>query len=222
MKIKHCRSVSLALVCAVLAVACTATPGTVPATGTATSATTSASTAWSIDPSQSNLTFVTTKAGQPGIAAIAEVQSFKRYSGGLDRTGQISLSIDLASVDTGFEIRDERLRTLLWDVKVTPRANFVAKLSPESLGKLAAAGVAELDVDGQLELAAQTKPVQAKLRMTRVGTDKLMVVTRAPIVINSADFGLGKGVEALRDVMGLGFVSASAPVSFALLLNARP
>jgi polyisoprenoid-binding protein YceI len=194
-----------------LIVACATAPGSAPARNSA----------WSIDSGQSSLNFVTTKAGQPGVAGIGEIQTFKRFSGDLDATGQIKLNIDLASVDTGIEIRDERLRTMLWNIKATPQATFSAKLGPEDLTKMAASGVADLDVTGQLELAGQTKPVNAKLRVSRLGTDKLMVLTRTPILINSNDFGLRAGVEALREVMGLNFISASAPVTFALVLNSQ-
>jgi polyisoprenoid-binding protein YceI len=201
----------------VLAVATTST--VLFACATAPSSMMSPNSAWVIEASQSSLNFVTTKAGQPGVAGIGEIQTFKRFSGGLDNAGQIKLSIDLASVDTGIEIRDERLRTLLWNVKATPQAVFSAKLTAENVAKMATAGVADLDVVGQLELAGQSKPVTAKLRVSRLGADKIMVVTRAPILINSSDFGLRAGVEALREVMGLNFVSAAAPVSFALVLN---
>jgi polyisoprenoid-binding protein YceI len=194
---------------ALLLVACANTPSVIA----------SANSAWGIDGAQSSLNFVTTKAGQPGVAGVGEIQTFKRFSGGMSAAGEIKLMIDLASVDTGIEIRDERLRTLLWNVKATPQATFSAKLNPESLAKMASSAVADLDVAGQLELAGQSKPLTAKLRVSRLSADKMMVVTRAPILVNSTDFGLRAGVEALRDVMGLSFVSASAPVSFALTLN---
>jgi polyisoprenoid-binding protein YceI len=176
---------------------------------------------WTVDAAQSNLNFVTTKAGQAGVGGIGEVQTFKRFAGGMDAAGQIKLSIDLVSVDTGVEIRDDRLRTMLWNVKATPQATFTAKLADAGLSKLATDASADLDVTGQLELAGQTKPVSAKLRATRISGDKLMVVTRAPIVINSNDFGLKAGVEAMREVMGLNFLASTAPVNVALLLNAQ-
>jgi polyisoprenoid-binding protein YceI len=173
---------------------------------------------WAVDTGKSSLTFVTTKAGQAGVGGIGEVQTFKRFSGGLDTAGQIKLVIDLASVDTGVEIRDERMRTMLWNVKATPSATFTAKLSPENMTQLGSNASTDLDVAGSLELAGQTKPVTAKLRASRTA-DGMMVVTRAPIVVNSNDYGLKAGVEAMREVMGLNFLASTAPVSFALVLG---
>lgn len=177
--------------------------------------------AWKIDALQSNLNFVTTKAGQPGVAAVAENQLFKRFSGGMDAQGKMTLNIDLASVDTGVEIRDERMRTMLWNVKATPQAVFAAQLNAVALSSLSNAGTTDLDVAGALTMAGQTKPVTAKLRVNRIGANQLLVVTRTPIIINSNDFGLKAGVEALREIMGLNVLSPSAPVSFALQLTAQ-
>jgi polyisoprenoid-binding protein YceI len=195
----------------------TATVALLMACTTATT-TATANAAWSVSNEQSNISFVTTKAGQPGVAGISETQTFKRFAGGLDKQGQIKLAIDLASVDTGIEIRDERLRTMLWNVKATPQAVFTAKLPVDLLAQVNGNNAANIEVEGQLEMAAQSKPVKAKLRITHMGADSLQVVTLAPIVINASDFGIKAGVEAMREVMGLNFLSSSAPVSFALQL----
>jgi polyisoprenoid-binding protein YceI len=174
---------------------------------------------WAIDPAQSSLTFVTTKAGQPGVMGIIETQTFKRFSGGLDKSGRISLVIDLASVDTGVEIRDERLRTMLWNVKATPQALFTAQLPANMTTVSSSAAMQSIDLAGQLQMAGQTKPVTSSLRVSKTAQGQLLVTTRQPILINSNDFGLKAGVEALREIMGLGFLAASAPVTFTLTLN---
>jgi polyisoprenoid-binding protein YceI len=191
---------------------CTATP----VAGTTASI---AASAWAVNTAQSNLNFVTTKAGQPGVGGIDEVQSFKSFSGGLSAQGQIRLAIDLTSVKTGVDIRDERIQNM-FGVKLTPQAVFTAQLAPAALEGLNRPGVQNIEVQGQLSIAGQTKPATALLQVTRLGANQLSVATRSPIVINAADFGLRAGVEAMREVMGLNFLSSSAPVTFNLLLSA--
>jgi polyisoprenoid-binding protein YceI len=174
---------------------------------------------WRLEPAQSSVHFVTTKAGQPGVAAVAEVQSFRRFNGELNNQGQVQFSIDLASVDTGIEIRDERLRTMLFNVGATPQATFIAQVDSALLRDLSIASVRDIDLNGQLTLAGQSKPVVAKVRVTALGGGLIGVSTRAPIVVNASDFGLRGGVEALREVMGLSMISSAAPVSFALVMR---
>ena len=176
---------------------------------------------WQIDNAQSSLNFVTTKAGQAGVGGIAEVQAFRRFAGTLDAQGKIEFSIDLSSVETGIEIRDQRMRTMLFNVGATPKATFAATLDAATLKGLDAVVTRDVDVDGTLSLAGISKPVAAKLRVARLGKGAMLVTTRAPIVVNAIDYGLRSGVEALREVVALNFLASTAPVTFALVLNEK-
>jgi polyisoprenoid-binding protein YceI len=178
------------------------------------------STGMSVDAANSSMSFVTTKAGATGVGGVVEVSRFSRFSGGLATDGAIRLEVDLASVDTGVGIRDDRLRTLLFNVAVTPKAIFTAKLDPALLAGLAANGPADMELAGNLSLVGQSRPVEAKLRVTRPTAQTLQVSTRAPIVVDAQQFGLKPGVEALREVMGLSFLASSAPVTFNMVLHA--
>jgi polyisoprenoid-binding protein YceI len=177
--------------------------------------------AWQIDSAKSTLNFVTTKAGQAGVGGVGEVQSFGQFAGGMSSGGDINFTVTLASVATGVDIRDERLRTMLFNVKDMPLAAFAARIDPAALRDLGPGSVKDIDVAGQLTLAGQSKPLAAKLRVARLGSTQLSVATRAPIVVDAAQFGLKPGVEALREVMGLNFLATSAPVSLQLVLNEK-
>jgi polyisoprenoid-binding protein YceI len=180
-----------------------------------------AAVAYRVDAAQSQLQFVTLKAGQAGAGGVAEVQQFTRFSGGVDAAGAVVLDIDLASVDTGVAIRDERLRTMLFNVPVNPRARFSAQIDPGLVKDLAVGAARDIDAAGQLRLAGQSRDVKAQLRVVRLASGGLQVSTRSPLVIDLAAFGLKPGVEALREVMGLNFLAAAAPVSLTLVLHAQ-
>jgi polyisoprenoid-binding protein YceI len=177
--------------------------------------------AWQIHNAKSTLNFVTTKAGQAGVGGVAEVQNFGQFAGGMSSGGDINFTVTLASVATGVDIRDERLRTMLFNVKDIPLAAFAARIDPAALRDLGAGGVKDIDVTGQLTLAGQSKPLAAKLRVARLGASQLSVATRAPTMVDATQFGLKAGVEALREVMGLNFLATSAPVSLQLVLSEK-
>lgn len=61
---------------------------------------------WMLDKDQSVLNFITTKN-----ASKTEVQSFDIMQGSIKQS-LATLTVDLSSVDTGIDIRDERLREL--------------------------------------------------------------------------------------------------------------
>lgn len=203
------RAATHLLACGLLALAaCSHGPSVAPSTGLA------------VDPSTSTLRFSSTKAGAAGAGGVVEVHRFDRFDGGVDAMGKVWLDIELGSVNTGVEIRDQRLRTLLFDVARTPKASFVARIDPARLAALPAHATLDLDLDGTLSLAGQTRALPAALRITRLSAKSLQVSTRAPIVVDTQAFGLQAGVEALRQVMGLNFLATAAPVTFNLTLHA--
>ena len=173
---------------------------------------------WQIQPKASSLTFNTTKAGAAGVGGVVETLQFTRYEGGLDANGGIHLKIDLSSIDTGIEIRDERLRTIFWKVASTPSVTFVGQIKPDDQKRLLKEALA-LDVEGELTMAGSTKPIKAQL-LVIPADGKLWVSTRRPMVIKSADFELAAGAELLRAIMALNFLASNVPVSFQFELSA--
>ncbi len=174
---------------------------------------------WKINNQRSELYFVTTKAGSAGTAAIQEVQTFKKVNGTVDDSGNVTVNIEPGSVDTGIEIRDQRLRDILFNTISYPIATYTGKVSLTEINSLSLGSSREMDLKGKITLCGQTQPVMAKVRVTKLTGNQLRVETRAPVIINAADFGLNNGVEALRKIMGLTVLSSAAPVSFSLVLN---
>jgi polyisoprenoid-binding protein YceI len=118
-------------------------------------------------------------------------------------------------------IRDDRMRTMLFNVAANPNARFSANVDPGLVKGLAIGGAIDVDAAGQLRLAGQSRDVKAPLRVARLSTGALQVSTRSPLVVDLSGFGLKPGVEALREIMGLNFLAASAPVSLNLVLHAQ-
>ena len=76
-------------------------------------AATSANAAWQLDGERSALSFVSTKA-----INIAEVHRFGELSGGVDADGMVNVSINLDSVDTAIELRDDRMKEMLFEKRL--------------------------------------------------------------------------------------------------------
>jgi polyisoprenoid-binding protein YceI len=179
----------------------------------------SSSTRWQVNASSSSLTFNTTKSGSAGVGGITEIMRFTRYEGDLNKLGHIELKIDLTSIDSGIPIRDERLQTMLWNVGQYPSVTFSAKISPETMRNLTKEPMV-LEVHGLLTMAGQSQPVKTQLQVTPVN-GKVLVSTLRPILVKADDFGLSSGVEALRAIMGLNYLSSTVPVNFQLELGKK-
>jgi polyisoprenoid-binding protein YceI len=178
-------------------------------------ATTVSAANWQLDNDQSQLNFVSIKKGN-----VAEVHHFERLTGNLSENGTFTLDIDLESVNTNIEIRDQRMREFLFDVVDFPAASLTAQVEPALVAELASGMTRTATIDAELSLHGQKQSLTIDVLVTKLSDNTLMLVSAKPLVLNVSDFDLVQGVEKLRELAGLPSISHAVPVSFYLTLNA--
>ena len=150
-----------------------------------------------------------------------EAHTFTTLSGAISEQGLASLQIDLNSVESGIAIRNERMRDYLFETQDFPLARAQVDVSSLGLAQLAPGQTQEHVLDVTVDLHGIAAPVSARLRVSRVGADKLLVQTAEPILIQAADFALVDGVEILRELASLNVISYAVPVNLSLLYVAQ-
>ena len=168
---------------------------------------------WTLSADDSSLSFISVKAEH-----IAEVHSFARLSGEIDSGGEAVVSIDLTSVQTGIDIRNERMQSMLFNTDMYPRAQVSADVDAAALSSMAVGESAVLEVPLAINLHGEVLTLSAPLRVSHV-QDGLRVDTLAPIIVKADAFALVDGIESLREIAGLPSISRSVPVSFSLLFS---
>jgi len=151
--------------------------------------------------------------------SIGENNAFERVSGSISGSGQVSVSVDLTSVETGVGIRNERLQKMLFEVASFPTATIEAALTDSQIAALEAGGVQTESVGVSISLHGKTVNKTANLSVSASGGD-VRVTTTQPIVITAQEFGLEAGVAALQQIAGLNAISRSIPVTVDLRLTA--
>lgn len=166
---------------------------------------------WSLDSNASHISFISVKA-----LDIAEVHSFGIIDGEISDKGKAAIAIDLASVDTGIPIRNERMMTLLFNTEEFPLADVRAKLDKGLLQDLQPGQTIEVDVELELNLHGTKLPIETTLSVARLSETALTVSSIRPLIVNAASVGLSAGVEELRKIANLPSISGAVPVSFVL------
>lgn len=149
--------------------------------------------------------------------AIAEHNYFSGVTGSLNKKGQLKVSIDLSTVETQVDIRNQRMRDLFFEVTQYPVAVVTAQLDMQELAQVESGAPLELVKPFTLSLHGVESTAEAHLRIVSVG-GRAWVSTVQPILISAADFGLEGGVAALRKIAGLEAIAAVVPVSVNLKL----
>ena len=150
---------------------------------------------------------------------VAEVHQFKQIAGTLNEQGQFTLIIDLTTVDTQVAIRDERMKSLLFNVASFPQANLTAQINPKLIKELSIGATLTTQVSGVIDLHGQTQAKTFEVLVTKSSTGTLVVSSLAPVIIHAGDFGLTDGVNKLKEIAGLDSISLAVPVSFVLTLT---
>jgi polyisoprenoid-binding protein YceI len=200
-----CPMKSIAVVASALALslaACSQTPADAPPVTGAE---------WTLDGAASELSYVTIKAGE-----IAEINSFETVTGAIGADGAANVTIDLASVSTGVDIRDERMRDLFFVVADNPSATVTAQIDPAAFETLAVGESMETTLDGTLALKGIEAPFQAAVTVTRAGPDRVLAVSDAPVIVEAGTFNLTDGLAQLQELAGLPSITPVVPVTFAL------
>ena len=169
---------------------------------------------WAVDSDRSSISYLSTKM-TAAFRTVFESNRFKSFSGGVDDTGEAVLDIDLSSVDTGVQIRDERVREHVFDVRNHPRATI--KLPVRELAERRHDAGYTQRVEATLTMRGVTREVRAEISVARVG-DELVVQTTEPVLVNAVDYGMLDGFGRLKELVGLFNIPTTIPVSFKLVL----
>ena len=164
--------------------------------------------------SESSISYVSLKND-----AVAENNRFTGIVGGIDAEGTLAMTIDLASVETGVDIRNQRMAELFFEVARFPTAKISGKVPAEQLAALLAGGVITTAIPLTLNLHGVSATLTAKLRAYQVA-DTLYVNSTEPLLLQAAQFDLLGGVEALRNIAGLKAIAQVVPVTVDLQLRA--
>lgn len=162
-----------------------------------------------LDNDRSSLAFTTTKNG-----TVTEVHNFGSLAGSVGKEGEASVEIDLVSVATGIDLRDERMREFLFKTSEFGKAVFTADVS-DILLSVKKSSSKTFTINGKLSLHGKEQKVSADVLVTR-GKKMWVISTVQPILIKADDFELGPGVEKLRELAKLTTISKIVPVSFVL------
>jgi len=166
---------------------------------------------WTLDAAGSRLTYVSIKAGE-----VAETNRFPRLSGSVAPDGNASLEIDLASVDTGTPLRDERMRDVFFEVANNPKATITAKLDPAAFAGLAVGKSITRPLTASVTIKGVSSDVAAEVLVTRVAEDRITVVPTAPVIISTDMFELTDELGELRAMAQLPSITPAVPVTFML------
>ncbi|MDG2176242.1 MAG: YceI family protein [Gammaproteobacteria bacterium] len=170
---------------------------------------------WTLDGNNSSLYYVTSKA-----AALSELNSFTRLAGEIRDDGSARVIIGLESVDTAIDIRNERMRDIVFHVENNERSNISINTDIAILNTLDAGESISATYDAVIELIGEEQTLPVNVVITGLENRGLLVTLARPLIVNVALFGLADEIEQLREIAGLPSINNNIVVDFTLQFDA--
>jgi len=169
---------------------------------------------WQVVPDASRLTYISVKSGE-----VLETNRFTGLSGSVSEGGTATVTIDLSSLETGVDIRNQRMRDLFFEISDYPTATVTAEIDPEAFADLALGETTVQPLDATLSLKGVEGQIETEVDVTRTGPDRVVAMSSEPVIIYADAFGLSGGIEQLREIAGLPSITPAVPVTFALVFE---
>ena len=150
---------------------------------------------------------------------IFENHHFTSLSGSISENSEATLVIKLDSVETGIEIRNERVRELLFEVASHHNAVIKLPVNLSELNKQIIGTSQKKDVLASLNLHGVTADIDTQLVVTKLSESKIMVQNAYPVLIKAGDYKLTAGIDSLKNIANLDVISYTVPVNFTLIFK---
>jgi hypothetical protein len=149
---------------------------------------------------------------------VGEVHTFSDVKGSVDETGAVAVDIDLASVETFIDIRNERMMKYIFDDgKATAVLNGAVDM--DDLNALAVGDIGTTDFEGTLTFAGIEADVYVEMMVARLKEDRVLVTTSDFTMLSTADLGIDPGIDKLMELAELPGITRVTPVTIRMVFE---
>jgi outer membrane protein OmpA-like peptidoglycan-associated protein/polyisoprenoid-binding protein YceI len=177
-------------------------------------ATASAQQEWLLNGTASRFYMQTAKAN-----AIIETHQFTGLDGGVTKDGDATFKIDLISVASGIDVRDVRMRFLLFETFKFPQAEVTAKLDMSKLQELVSTTRINYPLKFTLNLHGVVREVETPVFITRLSDKSIAVTSAKPIIVTGESHALVAGIAKLSEAVGGTPIVTAASITFDLVFE---
>ncbi|MDJ0614562.1 MAG: YceI family protein [Rhizobiaceae bacterium] len=149
---------------------------------------------------------------------VGEVHHFNGVSGTVSEAGALKIEIDLSSVETYIDIRNERMAKHVFDAgKAT--AVISGEIDMEEVNSLKPGEMTIVEVETQLAFAGSENDVDAEMLVARLSDNRVLVTTSDFIMLSTEDLGIDAGIDELMKLAKLPGITRVTPVSIRMVFD---
>ena len=162
---------------------------------------------WTAVEDQSRIAFGSIKKDTVG-----EVHHFEGITGTVGEDGKLTLAVDLASVETNIDIRNERMLEHVFQGGKA-KAMVSGEIDLDEVKDLKPGDTSIIDFEGVLAFAGVNVDVEAEMLVARLAENRVLVSTADFIMVSTEDLGIDPGVNKLMELAKLPGITRVTPVA---------
>ena len=162
---------------------------------------------WTAVEDQSRIAFGSIKKDTVG-----EVHHFEGVTGTVGEDGKLTLAVDLGSVETNIDIRNERMLEHVFQGGKA-KAMVSGEIDLDEVKDLKLGDTSIIDFEGVLAFAGVTVDVEAEMLVARLAENRVLVSTADFIMVSTEDLGIDPGVNKLMELAKLPGITRVTPVA---------
>ncbi|WP_300057634.1 YceI family protein [uncultured Roseobacter sp.] len=156
--------------------------------------------------------------GSIKLDTVGEIHHFNGVSGTVSEAGALTVSIDLSSVETYIDIRNDRMMEHVFQAG-TASAVLTGEIDMAAVTDLAVGATTVMGVEGTLAFAGVETDVETDMLVARLGEDRVLVSTADFIMLSTDDLGIDTGVDTLMELASLPGITRVSPVAIRMVFE---
>jgi len=149
---------------------------------------------------------------------VGEVHQFSVVTGTVSETGAVEITIDLSSVETNIDIRNERIIQHVFQAGKA-NATLNGEIEMDDVNTLEVGAMTFVDLEGTFSFAGIEADIDAEMLVARLTEDRVLVTTADFIMLSTADLGIDAGIDKLMALAKLPGITRVAPVTVRMVFE---
>jgi cytochrome c2 len=149
--------------------------------------------------------------------SVGETHNFETINGSVDTDGSVNVEIDLKSVQTNIEIRNERIMEHVFGGMGI--ATLSAQVDMEEMDAILVGQTGNIDIEGTLNFLGASIDLDLEMFAVRLSEDSVMITTNTMIFVGTEELGINAGVDKLMELAKLPGITRTTPVVLRFLFN---
>ena len=166
---------------------------------------------WVLNSGVSNISLQTEK-----LEGVVEKHKFTMIEGSVSQNGDARITIDLSSLETGIDLRNVRMRFLLFETFKFPTAEITARLDKNRLRELGTSRRISYPLKARVNLHGIVQEIDIPVSIERVNDTTVTVSTIRPVVVSAQTFDFTRGIGKLSEAQGGIRIVPEAAITFDL------